>query len=87
MADRKLPATVDDNDRFLDTDEAARFLNLSPRTLETRRLRDPDNPPFFRMAQNKVCYLRSELLAWMQRFRVGAQIAPPQPNAQPRPWE
>lgn len=74
-------------DYFVDTKEAARILCAAEDTLVTWRNRNPDGPPFYRLATNKVVYLRSELIAWMQRFRVGPNIAPPKPAEAPRPWE
>lgn len=88
-----LPDTIVDSapedDRFIDTEEASKLTTIAVATLITRRNRNPGDPPFYRLANNKVAYLRSELIAWMKQFRVAGavKIAPAKPGQAPRPWE
>ena len=52
-------------DALLHTAEAAFLLGLSPRTLETLRLRG-DGPPFVMVTKRAVRYRRQDLLEWIQ---------------------
>lgn len=54
--------TIIPTTEFLNTYEAARFLGLSPRTLE--RLRVDGGGPRFRKFGRRVLYGRSDLLTW-----------------------
>jgi hypothetical protein len=47
---------------FLDTDEAAKFLRLSGRSLE--RMRIEGSGPRYRQHGRKVFYVMADLLAW-----------------------
>lgn len=47
--------------------EAARFLRLSPRTLQRHRVAGT-GPSFIRLG-GRVLYVRSDLLAWIERNR------------------
>jgi hypothetical protein len=49
-------------DRFLTNADAARFLNLSPRTLE--KLRVTGGGPRFRKLRRRVLYAVSDLRSW-----------------------
>ena len=84
------PETAAEDDRFVNTPEAARILCLSEDTLVTCRNRKKEGgPPFYRFSTNKVVYLYSDLLAWGRGYRVqiGVKIAPPKAGQAPRPWE
>jgi hypothetical protein len=48
--------------RFLDTDQAAGYLGLSPRTLEKHRVYG--GGPLFRKFGRRVFYAREDLDAW-----------------------
>lgn len=80
---------ITDDDRFVDTAEAARILCVAEDTLITWRNRKEDGPPFYRFSTNKTVYLRSELMAWGRQYRVqtAVKIAPRKPGEPPRPWE
>ena len=59
---------------YLTTDEAARVLRLSPKTLERFRL-EGQGPPFFKLGPGKrarVLYKRDELHAWVESRRFGS---------------
>jgi predicted DNA-binding transcriptional regulator AlpA len=64
-AGRPLPH---DRDALLFTAEAAFLLGLSPRTLETLRLRG-DGPPFIAVSSRAIRYRRSDLEAWISNRR------------------
>ena len=51
-----------DPTEFLKTAEAARLLRLSPRTLESMRVRG--GGPVFRRHGRRVVYSREDLIAW-----------------------
>ena len=51
-------------DALLHTIEAAFLLGLSPRTLETLRLRG-DGPPFVAVTKRAVRYRRQDLIEWI----------------------
>ncbi len=75
---------------FINRNEAAKLLGVSPRTLTSWRYRrDDGGPPSYRIESNVYLYKASELLAWMEQFKVtnGVRVAPPKPGQQPRPWE
>jgi excisionase family DNA binding protein len=59
-------------DCFLDKRRAAEYLSVSPRLLEARK----DIPRFRFGSGGKVLFKRSELDAWMEKYRVGIQIDP-----------
>ena len=65
-----MSATVSDFD-LLTTEEAARLLGLSPSTLEIWRCTRRYHIPFIKV-WHRVCYRRSDLLAWLQTRRVEA---------------
>jgi hypothetical protein len=50
-----------------DQDDAARFLRISPRTLERMRWAG-EGPPFLKIGR-KVLYDREDLLAWARSHR------------------
>lgn len=52
-------------DALLHTVEAAFLLGLSPRTLETLRLRG-DGPPFVMVTKRAVRYRRQDLIEWIR---------------------
>lgn len=54
--------------RYLRTPEAARYLGLSPRTLEHLR-RVGGGPTFLRVTRKSVTYLIEDLDQWAQRRR------------------
>jgi hypothetical protein len=64
-------AVPDVNDEYLTTEEAARILKRSAKTLEYWRLVGK-GPPYYRQIR-AVRYLRSELLAWGASQRVASQ--------------
>lgn len=90
--------TLSDDDCFLETKDAAKFIGVSPHTLATWRRKDRkkkggirkvDGPPYHPIGKTTVVYLKSELFAWVLNYRHinGVKIAPAKPGAQPRPWE
>jgi len=60
-------ATHDDGPRYLDNDEAAAFLKLSPRTLEKQRVRG--GGPAFRKFGRRVVYALADLESWADQRR------------------
>ncbi len=48
---------------YLDRDQAAAYLRLSPRTLDTWAVRRSDGPPFCKLGK-RVVYRRSDLDSW-----------------------
>lgn len=59
---------------YLTTEEAARFLRLSPKTLERFRL-EGHGPPFFKLGPGKrarVLYKKDELVQWIESRRFGS---------------
>ena len=61
---------------LLHTREAARLLGLSPRTLESLRLRG-GGPPFVSVTKRAVRYRRSDLEAWIRaRLRRSTSDVP-----------
>jgi len=53
-------------ERYLTTQEAADYLQLSPRTLQGYRVRG-GGPTFYRRGRNTVRYTREDLDAWLKR--------------------
>ena len=61
-----------DNEQLLTTEQAARYLNLKPTTLEQWRWeRGDDGPPFLRLSRRAVRYRKSDLEAWAARQLPG----------------
>ena len=60
--------TADAVDLFLDEEEAAHFLRLSVRTLQTYRCKEKG--PAFRRIGSRIVYERNDLCAWMRQHRV-----------------
>lgn len=61
-------------DNYLTTEEAARVLRLSPKTLERFRL-EGHGPPFFKLGPGKrarVLYKKDDLIAWIESRRFGS---------------
>jgi len=56
---------------YLTTEEAAKYLAMSKRTLENLRSKNT-GPEYIRTHDNKLLYRRSELLAWRYRFEKWA---------------
>ena len=52
---------------FLDQDESAEFVTLSPRTMEKKRF-DGDGPPYIKIG-SRVLYEKSDLIAWVRSHR------------------
>ena len=67
-AEEEEETRMDSETVYLKTKEAAALLGLSPRTLETYRLRG-GGPAFSRFGSS-VRYLRSHVLAWAAARRV-----------------
>jgi len=66
--------TLINDDHLLTTSEAAKYLRLTPKTLERFRI-DAGGPPYLKAGPGlraKVLYRRSELDAWLQRFAYGS---------------
>lgn len=63
-------ASHDDGPRYLDNDEAAAFLKLSPRTLEKQRVRG--GGPAFRKFGRRVVYALADLEAWADQRRYNS---------------
>jgi hypothetical protein len=61
-ADQSRQPTPADIPQYLNNDEAAAFLRLSPRTLEKQRV--IGGGPRFRKFGRRVIYAQSDLLAW-----------------------
>jgi hypothetical protein len=62
-------ADLREDDRLVGTAEAGRILGLAPKTLRVLRM-DRIGPPCLKLGekqQSRVCYRRSDLLAWMER--------------------
>ena len=78
--------------RFLRTEEAARFLGLSPRTMEKHRVYGTG--PLYRKLGGRVVYAIHDLQEWADRGlrssttgRGGNAIEPPSPVMQDKPFE
>ena len=65
-------AIPDPTDEYLTTDEAARILKRSPKTLEYWRLVG-QGPPFYRQGR-AIRYLLSEVMAWGASHRIANQV-------------
>jgi len=80
-----------DNDGYLNTEDAAAFIGLKPGTLQSWRTRDRrgprklDGPPYVMLGNKLVVYKKSDLIAWVESHRY--RVAPAQPGAQPFPWQ
>jgi len=61
----------DQEDRLLTTLEAARFLGISPGTLQNMRWRK-EGPAFVQVGKQAVRYLLSDLREFVERRRVQA---------------
>jgi hypothetical protein len=59
----------------MDTRTAARFVGLSARTLEKRRLSCTADPPYRKIGK-RVLYDRDELLSWLEGKRRGSTSDP-----------
>jgi len=57
-----------ENDRLLTAQQAAAYLNLTPRFLEMRRF-NGNGPPFIRISSRCVRYQMSDLRAWTEQLR------------------
>jgi predicted DNA-binding transcriptional regulator AlpA len=58
-----------ENKRFINREEAAEFLGLSPQTLANYSWRG-EGPPFIRISDRCVRYDRDELMAWMKAREI-----------------
>lgn len=54
---------ADDPDSLLREEEAAAFLNCTPRALQAWRKRG-DGPPYIRLGSRSIRYRRRDLLTW-----------------------
>lgn len=73
---------------FIGRTEAAKLIGVSPATLTSwRNRRGDDGPPCYRISPTHYVYKRSELIAWVEQYRVGVTIQPKNPGDAPRPWE
>ena len=71
------------NDRLLNTEEAAKLLDMTPRFLESRRLRG-GGPPYIRISTNRVKYSLADLMAWIaERRRTCTSDPGPEVEAAP----
>ena len=59
----------------MDTRTAARFIGLSARTLEKRRLSCTADPPYRKIGK-RVLYDRDELLTWLESKRRASTSDP-----------
>jgi len=58
--------------------EAAHYLGRSPRWLQCQLI-SPDPPPAYRLGKSKAwIFKKSELDAWLQKFRVNVPLADPE---------
>lgn len=57
-------------DRLLRTDEAARFIGLRPRALESWRNKGT-GPAFVKIGSRVIRYRMASLQEWLQRHEVG----------------
>jgi predicted DNA-binding transcriptional regulator AlpA len=53
--------------------EAARYFSKSPRWLQKQIKDSPDPPPSFKLGKSRL-FRKSELDAWLERFRSGAPM-------------
>ena len=63
-------ATSDPTPHYLDNDEAAAFLKLSPRTLEKQRVRG--SGPAYHKFGRRVVYAIADLQAWSAQRRYSS---------------
>ena len=49
---------------YLDQEAAAKFIHLSPRTLEGMRVKG-NGPPFYKLGKKRVIYALSDLIDWV----------------------
>jgi hypothetical protein len=61
-----------ENDRLFTEDEAAAFLSVSVRTLQSWRCRRSDGPQFIRYSGRAIRYARADLVAWVAARRVSS---------------
>lgn len=73
---RGMPTMNDEFPPRMDTRTAARFVGLSARTLEKRRLTCTADPPFLKLTSKRVVYDRDELLAWLESKRRASTSDP-----------
>lgn len=84
VANREAAALSDDPDALLTQVQAARFLNLSVRTLEAWRVRSTSGPVFIKCGK-AVRYSRRALLEWVEARQrrstsdSGAAVSAPAP--------
>ena len=57
------PFPVDDPDALLREEDAAAFLNFTPRAMQSWRTRGV-GPPYVRVSSRAIRYRRRDLLAW-----------------------
>jgi predicted DNA-binding transcriptional regulator AlpA len=60
---------MQNENRFLSRDEAAKFLGLRPQTLANLSWRN-EGPPFIKLSERCVRYDRDELINWMKAREV-----------------
>lgn len=56
-------------DKLLNEEQAARLLGLSVRALQGWRSRRC-GPPFLRLSNHTIRYIRRDLIEWMEQYRV-----------------
>jgi helix-turn-helix protein len=66
---------VDSNEILFDTPEAADFLRVPKRALESWRYRHV-GPPFIRLNHARVRYRKSDLIVWLNRMTVTPPTGP-----------
>src|SRR5262249_2287794 len=65
-----IAATIDDNDKMLNTRELAELLGVSTQWVEIERCKG-SGPPFVRLGPRMVRYRRNAVRAWLkQRARI-----------------
>ena len=64
--------------KLLTEKQAARYLQLSPRSMQGWRIRSSAGPPFVKISATCVRYRRSDLDAWIEaRLRTSTSDAGP----------
>lgn len=54
-----------ENNKWLDTKQAAEYLKMSPQTLENLRSKDGAGPKYYKPLERKVLYLKNDLDVWV----------------------
>ncbi|WP_431284947.1 helix-turn-helix transcriptional regulator [Humitalea sp. 24SJ18S-53] len=63
-----------DPETLLDEDATARFLSLSPRSLQRMRV-EGGGPVFTRLGERRVAYRHADLVAWVAARRFASTSA------------